>query len=276
VFVSSWDARLSHKSVHRSFDQIRRTSGVTGSSPGRRPRLHDLRHTFSVDTLLGWYRAGEDVAAKLPLLSTYFRHVDPAATYWYLSAVPELLVLAAGRLEQHDDGRRLLRSRGCAVAARAGARRHWRRARTEGRAMSALAPTLQAFFCERLIAQRQASPHTIAAYRDTFRLLLVFAQQRTNIKPHPLDIDDLDAPLIAAFLDYLEHDRGNSARTRNARLAAIRSLYHYAALRHPEHAATRPGYASPRLRRCAAATRISKTRRMCRRSARAASSASRR
>jgi site-specific recombinase XerD len=104
--------------------------------------------------------------------------------------------------------------------------------------MSALAPTLQAFFTERLIGQRQASPHTIAAYRDTFRLLLGFAQQRTGVKPHALDIDDLDATLITEFLDHLEHDRGNSPRTRNTRLAAIRSLYHYAALRHPEHAAT--------------------------------------
>ncbi len=104
--------------------------------------------------------------------------------------------------------------------------------------MSALAPTLQAFFAERLIGQRQASPHTIAAYRDTFRLLLVFVQQHTGIKPNALDIDDLDATLITAFLDHLEHDRGNRPPTRNARLAAIRSLYHYAALRHPEHAET--------------------------------------
>lgn len=104
--------------------------------------------------------------------------------------------------------------------------------------MSALAPTLQAFFTERLIGQRQASPHTIAAYRDTFRLLLVFAQRHTGIAPHKLDIDDLDAPVITAFLDQLEHDRGNSPKTRNHRLAAIHSLYHYAALRHPERAAT--------------------------------------
>lgn len=103
VFVSSWGARLSHKSVHLSFDQIRRAASLTGSSPGRQPRLHDLRHTFSVNTLLGWYHAGDDVAAKLPLLSTYLGHVDPAATYWYLSAVPQLLGLAADRLEQHDN-----------------------------------------------------------------------------------------------------------------------------------------------------------------------------
>jgi integrase/recombinase XerD len=104
--------------------------------------------------------------------------------------------------------------------------------------MSALAPTLQAFFTERLIGQRQASPHTIAAYRDTLRLLLTFTAARTGKQPSALDLDDLDAPLIGAFLDHLEHERHNSVRTRNARLAAIRSLFHYAALRHPEHAAT--------------------------------------
>jgi integrase/recombinase XerD len=104
--------------------------------------------------------------------------------------------------------------------------------------MTALAPTMQAFFTERLIGQRQASPHTIAAYRDTFRLLLAFAHQTTGIEPHALDIEDLDVKTVTAFLDHLERDRGNTARTRNARLAAIRSLYRYAALRHPEHAAT--------------------------------------
>jgi integrase/recombinase XerD len=104
--------------------------------------------------------------------------------------------------------------------------------------MSLLAPTLQAFFTDRLIGQRQASPHTLVAYRDTIRMLLGFIAQRAAKQPSLLDIDDLDAPSIGAFLDHLEHDRGNSARTRNARLAAIRSLFKYAALRHPEHAAT--------------------------------------
>lgn len=103
--------------------------------------------------------------------------------------------------------------------------------------MSALAPTLQAFFTDRLVRQRQASPHTVAAYRDTLRLLLGFAAERLGIQPSKLDIDHIDAPLVSAFLDHLEHDRGNGVRTRNARLAAIRSLFRYAALRHPEHAA---------------------------------------
>lgn len=103
--------------------------------------------------------------------------------------------------------------------------------------MTALAPTLQAFFTDRLARQRQASPHTITAYRNTLRLLIVFTAQRIGRPPSSLDIADLDAPLIAAFLDHLEHERGNSARTRNARLAAIHSLFRFAALRHPEHAA---------------------------------------
>jgi integrase/recombinase XerD len=104
--------------------------------------------------------------------------------------------------------------------------------------MSQLAPTLQAFFTDRLITQRDASPRTVAAYRDTFRLLLAFAEEQTDKHPCELDLADLDAPLIGAFLNHLEHDRGNSPRTRNARLAAIHSFYRYAALRHPEHLAT--------------------------------------
>ena len=103
--------------------------------------------------------------------------------------------------------------------------------------MSALAPTLESFFTERLIRQRQASPHTIAAYRDTMRLLLGFAAQRVDKQPSQLEVDDLDAPLIGAFLDHLQHERGNGVRTRNARLAAVHSLFRFAALRHPEHAA---------------------------------------
>ena len=103
--------------------------------------------------------------------------------------------------------------------------------------MNTFAPTLQGFFTDRLARQRQASTHTIAAYRDTIKLLLVFTAQRTGKTPSRLDIADLDAPLIGAFLHHLETERGNSVRTRNARLAAIHSLFGYAALQHPEQAA---------------------------------------
>jgi site-specific recombinase XerD len=103
--------------------------------------------------------------------------------------------------------------------------------------MSALAPTLEAFFTERLIGQCQASPNTIAAYRDAWRLLLRFVRDRTTKEPSQLDLADLEAAVIGAFLEHLEHDRNNSVRTRNARLAAIRSFFRYAALRNPEHSA---------------------------------------
>jgi integrase/recombinase XerD len=103
--------------------------------------------------------------------------------------------------------------------------------------MTLIAPTLEAFFTERLAGQRRASPHTISSYRDSLKLLLGFASQRTGATASRLDFADLDAQLIGAFLDHLELGRGASARTRNARLAAIRSLFRFAALRHPEHAA---------------------------------------
>lgn len=104
--------------------------------------------------------------------------------------------------------------------------------------MTVLAPTLQAYFTERLIGQRSASPNTIAAYRHTFRLLLRFASERIGTPPSELDIADLDAPLIAAFLEHLQQERRNGAATRNNRLAAIHSLFRYLALNHPEHAAS--------------------------------------
>ena len=104
--------------------------------------------------------------------------------------------------------------------------------------MSALAPSMQAFFTDRLIGQRCASPNTIAAYKTTFRLLLGFTSQRTETTPSNLDIVDLDASLVAAFLEHLETDRHNGIATRNNRLAAIHSLFAYLALHHPEHAGT--------------------------------------
>jgi site-specific recombinase XerD len=92
---------------------------------------------------------------------------------------------------------------------------------------------LQAFFTDRLMRQRQASPHTIASYRDTFRLLFSFAEHRLKKAPSTLHLDDLDIPFLGAFLDHLERERGNSARSRNARLAALHSFFRYVALHEP-------------------------------------------
>ena len=99
-FLSLAGTRLIHENVHWTFRRLVRHVGLQPQSGARQPRIHDLRHTFAVNTLLDWYRAGVDVAAWLPRLSTYLGHAAPAWTYWYLSATPELLALAAARLDQ--------------------------------------------------------------------------------------------------------------------------------------------------------------------------------
>jgi integrase/recombinase XerD len=102
--------------------------------------------------------------------------------------------------------------------------------------MSALAPIPQAYFTDKPIRQRRAGQNTLSAYRDTWRLLLQFASRTTATAPSGIDLDQIDAELVTAFLTHLETERANTAATRNARLAAIRSLFRYAALRSPEHA----------------------------------------
>ena len=102
---------------------------------------------------------------------------------------------------------------------------------------TSLAPLLERFFTQRLAQQRQASPHTISSYRDSFRLLLTFAQERLHTHPAALMFAQLDAPLVVAFLDHLEKHRGLSARSRNLRLTAIHSFFRYAAFEEPSHAA---------------------------------------
>lgn len=92
---------------------------------------------------------------------------------------------------------------------------------------------LQAFFTDRLMRQQQVSPNTIATHRDTFRLLVSFAQKRLKREPSELSLEDLDAPFIAEFLNYLESERGNGARTRNVRLSGIRSFFHYVSFYEP-------------------------------------------
>ncbi|MGH3180576.1 MAG: tyrosine-type recombinase/integrase [Streptosporangiaceae bacterium] len=98
-FVSVAGRRVRYDGFHATFLKLVREAGLVRRSPTCRPRPHDLRHSFAVRTLIGWYRDGVDVEARLPRLSTYLGHVHPANTYWYLSAAPELLGLAAARLE---------------------------------------------------------------------------------------------------------------------------------------------------------------------------------
>jgi integrase len=103
--------------------------------------------------------------------------------------------------------------------------------------MTDLAPVMQAFFTDRLATQLQASPHTVASYRDAFRLLIRHASAATGRPPSELSLTDLDAPRVTSFLAWLKDARGNSAATRNSRLAAIHSLFAYASLHRPDQAA---------------------------------------
>jgi site-specific recombinase XerD len=105
------------------------------------------------------------------------------------------------------------------------------------RTSRSFAELLEAFFTDRLMRQRQASPHTIASYRASFRLLLRFVQERLRKTPSTLTLEDLDAPFIGAFLHHLEEERGNSPRSRNVRLAAIHSFFRYVAVNEPAHSA---------------------------------------
>ena len=197
--------------VRATFVRLSRQIGLRGPSDSHGPRLHDFRHRFAVQTLVRWYQEDVDVERHLPELSTYLGHVKVSDTYWYLSATPELLGLATQRLEQAPKEALIMTT------------------------TIAFPTLLETFFTDRLVRQKRASPHTIASYRDTFSLLLRFTQQRLGKAPSALALDDLDAPLISAFLDDLEQMRGTSARSRNVRLAAIHSFFHYAALRAPSH-----------------------------------------
>jgi integrase/recombinase XerD len=101
-FVSTAGTRLIYACVGQVFRRLRDRAGI-GTGADHPPRIHDLRHTFAVRALLSWYQAGDDVEARLPILSTYLGHRDPRSTYWYLSAAPELLALAARQLERSQE-----------------------------------------------------------------------------------------------------------------------------------------------------------------------------
>lgn len=105
-FVSAKGTRVMYCNFHLAWQEVLRRAGLERRSAHCRPRPHDLRHSFAVRTLLGWYREGADVAARMPLLSTHLGHVHPGATYWYLSATPELPALVVARLEGANAGAR--------------------------------------------------------------------------------------------------------------------------------------------------------------------------
>ena len=104
LFLSTAGTRLLHSNISLTFAGLAGQAGITRRSASCRPRIHDLRHSFAVATVLGWYRDGADIPALMPRLSTYLGHTDPQHTFWYLSAAPELMALAGQRLEAHLAG----------------------------------------------------------------------------------------------------------------------------------------------------------------------------
>lgn len=171
-----------------------------------------MRHAFATNTLVHWYRSEQDPERCLAILSAYLGHVHVADTQWYLSGSPELM---------HEAMRQLRTALGEPAMT----------------TPASFAPAARAFFTQRLMQQRQASPHTISSYRDTFRQFLKFVQQRLHTQPARLSFEEIDAPLIVAFLDDLEKHKGVSIRSRNLRLTAIHSFFRYAALETPAHSA---------------------------------------
>ncbi len=205
-FLSSTGTRLNSTSTSKAFARVLSGAGITVGAGTARPRLYDLRHLRGdhVDVLVRRRRR-----RRTPVTGV----VDLPGT-----CQPRDDLLVSARLPTADDrGRQTVGSI------------------LEGSVVTTLAPIMQGFFTERL-AQRRASEHTVAAYRDAFRLLLAYAQQHLGRPPSVLDLADIDADLVGGFLDHLEAHRSNSITTRNARLAAIHSLFTYAALRCPEHA----------------------------------------
>ena len=208
-FVSLAGKRILYCNAHIGWKELVARSGLKPRSNNCRPRPHDLRHSFAVRTLLSWYRDGADVQALLPVLATFLGHVHPRDSYWYLTASPELLELVAARLDTRFTD-----------------------------AMSLLAPPCRPSSPTGSWPSDGSVPTRWPRIATPSRLLLGFAQQRTGKPPSGLALEDLDAALIGAFLVHLEDVRRNSVRTRNARLAAIHSLFSYAAVEHPEHAHT--------------------------------------
>ena len=213
-FVSERGTRLAGDNTRHTFVLVSRRAGLRATTAGCRhghgPRLHDMRHRFAASTLVAWYRAGRDVERELPKLATY--------------SVTSMSMTRTGIWKP---------CRNCSNWPRPASRARPRRAADDGHQLSFL---LQRFFTDRLRQQRQASPHTVAGYRDTFRLLLRFAAERLGRAPSALMLEDFTPTFVSDFLDHLERVRGNSNRTRNARLAAIHSFAQYVALNEPAHA----------------------------------------
>ena len=211
-FVSDRGKALDKRTVQYTFAKLRQKLGWRARGGHPAPRVHDLRHTFICQALLRTCRKrpalGHDLAALFHLRRSRQSHLH---------------LLVRHRHSRTYGARRPALRAFCP----------WRFPMNTPDINAAFARLLQQFFLERLLQQRNASAQTVASYRDTFRLLLQFAERQLHKPPARLELTDLDASFVLAFLNHLERERKNSIRSRNARLAAIRSFLHYAALKAP-------------------------------------------
>ena len=194
MLVGNTGEAVAYTTANAVFLRLARSIGLRGAFGSGGARIHDLRHTFAVRSLEACPADTEAVSRHIVGLSTYLGHAHVTDTYWYLQASPALTTHIAAAGEALQQGRD---------------------------AMTALAPSLTSFLREHLPRDRRASPHTCEAYAYSFQLLVTFAARRLRTKPCQLDIEHLEVPMILAFLEHLEQERGNAARSRNARLAKM-------------------------------------------------------
>ena len=189
------------------------------------PHIHSLRHGFAVANLRRWAADGADLVVMLPYLSAYMGHADLRGTQYYLQltadAHPEVAAMASARF-------------GYVIPGPAAPARSPAVSRVSPAGGDLAGRWLSKFLTSHLAAERDVSAQTIASYRDAIRLLLTWFRDVQAIPPEKLRLADIDRARVLAFLDWLQAERGNSASTRNQRLAAIRSFIRYTAIERPE------------------------------------------
>jgi integrase/recombinase XerD len=214
-FPSPRGGRLDGGGVYRNFRELLHRCGIGHGGRGEGPRLHDLRHTFAVHTLLRWYREGADLQARMPVLATYLGHASIDGTQDYLQMTAELHPEIVSRSDAAFSD----------VIPRGPGGRH-----------EADRPLLHVtnYLTRYLAGQRNLSPNTIKAYRDVFTLLLRFGRDGRGIAVERLCLADIDVTFVEAFLDHLSQERKCSIRTQNQRLAVLHAFFRYVQSEVPE------------------------------------------
>ena len=210
---------LTLANIDKNFRRFLWQARIPHGGRGHGPRVHDLRHTMAVNNLRLWFASGQDAAVLLPVLQAYMGHSTIADTDYYLRLTAESYPHITARVQRiFGDVVPPVKQR---------------------RAMATdFAVMLHRFLTSHLAGLRGCSPATIASYRDTFKLLIVFFRDGRSIPPDKLTLDRIDTAAIAGFLNWLEAERHNSISTRNQRLAAISSFYRWLQTQDPARMAS--------------------------------------